>query len=285
MNENKTNINWYPGHMAKTKRLIKENIDLIDVVYEVIDSRIPFSSKIPNIDEFIGDKPRIIIFNKIDLCDLKETEKWMKYYSKKGYKTIALDLEHTFNMTKLINLTDEVMSNINDSRKEKGLLKKKTHVLVVGVPNAGKSTLINRLVGKKAVNVGNKPGVTKDLNWIRINENIELLDTPGILWPKLDEENVALNLATFTAIKEEILPLYDVCEYALRKLHEFYPTILSERYKINEINDDFIETLEAIGRKRGCISRGNEVDYDKVITLIMSDIKQGVIKGVTFDRL
>ena len=285
MNENKTNINWYPGHMAKTKRLIKENIDLIDVVYEVIDSRIPFSSKIPNIDEFIGDKPRIIIFNKIDLCDLKETEKWMKYYSEKGYKTIALDLEHTFNMTKLINLTDEVMSNINDSRKEKGLLKKKTHVLVVGVPNAGKSTLINRLVGKKAVNVGNKPGVTKDLNWIRINENIELLDTPGILWPKLDEENVALNLATFTAIKEEILPLYDVCEYALRKLHEFYPTILNERYKINEINDDFIETLEAIGRKRGCISRGNEVDYDKVITLIMSDIKQGVIKGVTFDRL
>ena len=285
MNENKTNINWYPGHMAKTKRLIKENIDLIDVVYEVIDSRIPFSSKIPNIDEFIGNKPRIIIFNKIDLCDLKETEKWMKYYSEKGYKTIGLDLEHTFNMTKLINLTDEVMSNINDSRKEKGLLKKKTHVLVVGVPNAGKSTLINRLVGKKAVNVGNKPGVTKDLNWIRINENIELLDTPGILWPKLDEENVALNLATFTAIKEEILPLYDVCEYALRKLHEFYPTILNERYKINEINDDFIETLEAIGRKRGCISRGNEVDYDKVITLIMSDIKQGVIKGVTFDRL
>ncbi len=285
MNDNKTNINWYPGHMAKTKRLIKENIDLIDVVYEVIDARIPFSSKIPNIDEFIGDKPRIIIFNKIDLCDLKETEKWMKYYNEKGFKTIGLDLEHTFNMSKLINLTDEVMNEVNESRKDKGLLKKKAHVLVVGVPNAGKSTLINRLVGKKAVNVGNKPGVTKELNWIRINEDIELLDSPGILWPKLDEENVALNLATFTAIKEEILPLYDVCEYALRMLHKYYPNILSERYKINEINDDFIETLEAIGRKRGCIVKGNEVDYDKVITLIMSDIKQGVIKGVTFDRL
>ena len=282
---NKTNINWYPGHMAKTKRLIKENIDLIDVVYEVIDARIPYSSKIPNIDEFIGNKPRIIIFNKIDLCDLKETEKWMNYYNEKDYKTIALDLEHDFNMSKLVSLTDEVMKNINESRIEKGLLKKKTRVLVVGIPNAGKSTLINRLVGKKAVNVGNRPGVTKDLNWIRINENIELLDTPGILWPKLDEENVALNLATFTAIKEEILPLYDVCEYALRTISKYYPDILKERYKIDEINDDFIETLEAIGRKRGCIIKGNEVDYDKVIGIIMSDIKQGVIKGVTFDRL
>ena len=285
MNENKTNINWYPGHMAKTKRLIKENIDLIDVVYEVIDSRIPFSSKIPNIDEFIENKPRIIVFNKIDLCDLKETEKWMRYYNEKGFKTIGLDLEHNFNMSKLINLTDEVMKEVNESRKDRGLLKKKTHVLVVGVPNAGKSTLINRLVGKKAVNVGNKPGVTKELNWIRINDDIELLDSPGILWPKLDEENVALNLATFTAIKEEILPLYDVCEYALRMLFKYYPNILSERYKVDKISDDFIETLETIGRKRGCIVRGNEVDYDKVITLIMSDIKQGVINGVTFDRL
>ena len=285
MNENKTNINWYPGHMAKAKRLIKENLDLIDVVYEVIDARIPFSSKIPNIDEFIGNKPRIIVFNKIDLCDLKETEKWMKLYSEKGYKTIGLDLEHNFNMSKLINLTDEVMNDINLNRENKGLLKKKAHVLVVGVPNVGKSTLINRLVGKKAVNVGNKPGVTKELNWIRINENIELLDTPGILWPKLAEENVAFNLATFTAIKEEILPLYDVCEYAIRKLYEFYPNILNERYKINNVSEDFIETLEAIGRKRGCILKGNEVDYDKVISLIMSDIKQGVIKGVTFDRL
>ena len=188
-------------------------------------------------------------------------------------------------MSKLINLTNELMEEVNNSRKDKGLLKKKTHVLVVGVPNAGKSTLINRLVGKKAVNVGNKPGVTKELNWIRINEEIELLDTPGILWPKIDEENVALNLATFTAIKEEVLPLYDVCEYALRNLLKYYPNTLKERYKIDNISDDFVETLEIIGRKRGCIIKGNEVDYDKVISIIMLDIKQGVIKGVTFDRL
>ena len=285
MNENKRNINWYPGHMAKTKRLISENIDLIDVVYEVIDARIPASSKIPDINNYIGNKPRILIFNKYDLCDQKETSKWMEFYQKEGYKTIAMDLEHNPNMNKLIELTTDIMASETEKRLEKGLLKRKTRVLVVGVPNAGKSTLINRLVGKKAVNVGNKPGVTKELNWIRINDEIELLDSPGILWPKIDTGDVALNLATFTAIKEEVLPIYDVCEYALRKLAEFYPNLLEQRFGITEINEDFIETLEIIGKRRGCLIKGGEIDYDKVIAIIMSDIKQGVIKGVTFDRL
>ncbi|MBQ4634530.1 MAG: ribosome biogenesis GTPase YlqF [Bacilli bacterium] len=281
----KTSINWYPGHMAKTKRLISENIELIDVVYEVIDARIPQSSKIPDLNNYIGDKPRILIFNKIDLCDLKETQKWMDFYQKEGYKTIGMDLEHNPNMNKLIELTSKIMSTENEKRLEKGLLKRKTRVLVVGVPNAGKSTLINRLVGKKAVNVGNKPGVTKELNWIRINDEIELLDSPGILWSKIDTGNVALNLATFTAIKEEILPIYDVCEYALRNLAEYYPDLLEQRFGITEVNEDFIETLEIIGKKRGCLIKGGEVDYDKVIAIIMSDIKQGIIRGVTFDRL
>lgn len=281
----KTSINWYPGHMAKTKRLISENIDLIDVVYEVIDARIPASSKIPDLNNYIGNKPRILIFNKYDLCDQKETSKWMEFYQKEGYKTIALDLEHNPNMNKLIELTIDIMASETEKRLEKGLLKRKTRVLVVGVPNAGKSTLINRLVGKKAVNVGNKPGVTKELNWIRINDEIELLDSPGILWPKIDTGDVALNLATFTAIKEEVLPIYDVCEYALRKLAEYYPSLLEQRFGITEINEDFIETLEIIGKRRGCLIKGGEIDYDKVIAIIMSDIKQGVIKGVTFDRL
>ena len=284
-NENKTNINWYPGHMAKTKRLISENIDLIDVVYEVIDARIPASSKIPDLNNYIGNKPRILIFNKYDLCDQKETSKWMEFYQKEGYKTIALDLEHNPNMNKLIELTTDIMASETEKRLEKGLLKRKTRVLVAGVPNAGKSTLINRLVGKKTVNVGNKPGVTKELNWIRINDEIELLDSPGILWPKIDTGDVALNLATFTAIKEEVLPIYDVCEYALRKLAELYPNLLEQRFGITEVNEDFIETLEIIGKRRGCLIKGGEIDYDKVIAIIMSDIKQGVIKGVTFDRL
>ena len=186
MNENKTNINWYPGHMAKTKRLVKEQLDLIDIVYELVDSRMPYSSKIKDIDDVIKNKPRILIFTKYDLCDKKETEKWIKYYQNKGYKTITLDNSNNSNLKPLLKLTEEVMEPINKKRLEKGLLKKKTRVLIVGIPNVGKSTLLNRLVGKNAQAVGNKPGITKQLNWIRINSDIELLDTPCILWPKFE---------------------------------------------------------------------------------------------------
>ena len=280
----KTSINWYPGHMAKTKRLITENINLIDVVYEVIDARIPVSSKIKDIEQFIKNKPRILIFTKYDLCDKKETNKWVKYYEEKGLKVLAIDLDHTPNLKPLINLTNELMKEKNEKNLTKGLLKRKTRVLVVGVPNAGKSTLINRLVSKKAANVGNKPGVTKNLNWIRINNDLELLDTPGVLWPKIDEDNIAYNLATFTAIKEEILPIDDVVYYILNTLHKFYPNILKERYNLDNV-DDFELSLEIIGKKRGCLVKGGIVDYEKVYSVIMNDIKLGSIKGITFDRL
>jgi len=284
MNENKVNINWYPGHMAKTKRLIGEKLNLIDVIYEVVDARMPYSSKIKDIDSFIKNKPRIIIFNKIDLCDKEETNKWIKYYEEKGYKVISLSLEGNVNLKPLIKLTDELMEEVNQKRENKGMIKRKTRILIVGIPNVGKSTLINRLVGKKAVNVGNKPGVTKNLDWIRINDNMELLDSPGILWPKLDEEKVAFNLASLTAIKEEILPLYDVCEYIINTLYEYYPETLKQRFGITNIDEDFVATLEAIGKKRGCLMRGGEIDYDKVISIIMNEIKSGTIKNITFDR-
>ncbi len=288
MNENqsksshKININHYPGHMAKTKRLIKENLPLIDIVYEVVDSRIPYSSKITDIDEYIKNKPKIIVFTKDDLCDKTETEKWKEYYQREGNKVISMNLEGNANVKPLITLTEKVMEEENKKRIEKGLLKRKARVLVVGVPNVGKSTLINRLSGKKVVNTGNKPGITKNISWIRVNDKIELLDTPGILWPKLTDS--ALNLAALTAIKEEVLPLYDVTEYILRTLEKYYPNILKERYNLDTLHDDIIEDLEEIGKKRGCLISGGEVDYDKVINVIMNDIKLGYVKGITFDR-
>ncbi|MBR3198529.1 MAG: ribosome biogenesis GTPase YlqF [Bacilli bacterium] len=283
-NENKTNINWYPGHMAKAKRLISENIGLIDIVYEVIDARMPYSSKITDVDEYIKNKPKILIMNKADLCDLNETKKWQKYYENKGYKVLLISLEGNANLNSLLDLTDEVLKPSNEKREEKGLIKRKSRVLIIGVPNVGKSTLINRLSGKKVAQIGNKPGVTKGLNWIRVNDKIELLDTPGILWPKLEQKN-ALNLAAFTAIREEILPKFEVATYILETLEKYYKDQLKERYDIEHLDEDIIETIEKIGKKRGCFIKGGEIDYDKVIDLIITDVKNGYIKGITFDRV
>ena len=285
MNENKTNINWYPGHMAKTKRLITENLNLIDIVYEVIDARMPYSSKIVDIENFIKNKPRILIMTKSDLCDMEETKEWIKYYEEKGYHVLACDLNDKKSIPSILKLTDKVLEEKNQKRLEKGLSNRRTRILITGIPNVGKSTLINRLVGKSATNVGNKPGVTKNLNWIRINESLELLDTPGILWPKFENDVVALNLASLTAIKEEVLPIERVVCYIIETLYKYYPNILKERYNIEEIDPEFIEVFETIGRKRGCLIKGGEVDYDRVCNIVINDIKEGYIKGITFDRM
>lgn len=282
MNENKTNINWYPGHMAKTKRLIGEKLNQIDVVYELIDARIPYSSKIVDIDDVIKNKPKILIMTKYDLCDKKETNKWVKHYEKLGYKVLCIEPETKISV--ILNATKELMKEKTESLLEKGIHKKKIRVLIVGIPNVGKSTLINKLVGKKAVTVGNKPGVTKSLDWIRINDEVELLDTPGILWPKFEEKEVAFNLASLTAIKEEVLPVEHVVCYIIDKLYKEYPEILKERYNLLEVDEDYIEAFLTIGKRRGCLVKGGEVDYDKVCTVVLNDIKEGYIKNITFDK-
>ena len=283
----KIQLNWYPGHMAKTKREISEKLNLIDVVYEVVDARMPLSSKIVDINDLIKDKPRIMVMTKYDLCDKTETDKIIKYYESTGYKVIPVDLMNNNNsgVKKIIDATNEIMVGVNNKRKEKGLMPRAGRVLIVGIPNAGKSTLINRLVGKKAAGVGNTPGFTKSLSWIRINKDLELLDSPGILWPKMEDQEAAHVLACLSSIKEEILNIDSIAIFILNKLFELYPEKLEERYGITELDEDYIETYDMIASRRGALSRGGVADYEKVSNIIVRDLKNGYFGDITLDRL
>ncbi len=283
MNENKTNINWYPGHMAKAKREIKEKLDLIDIVYEVVDARMPKSSRIMDLDEIIRSKTRIIIFTKYDMCDKMVTDNYINDYAKK-YTVIKTNLKENSNIVKdIISKTEEILKEINEKRVAKGLSRRSYRALVVGVPNTGKSTLINRLVGRNIQDTGNKAGVTKSVSWVKVNKNIELMDTPGILWPKINDDNIAYNLASLSSIKEEILNKEDVAVYIINFLSQYYPSLLKEKYGVDN-HVDIGEKIEMIGRKRGCLLKGNVVDFEKVYTIIINDLKDGKIGKITFDR-
>ena len=284
MNENKTNINWFPGHMAKTRREISEQLNLIDIVYEVVDARMPLSSKIVDIDDLIKDKPKILVLTKYDLCDKVETDKIVEKYKEMCYNVVTLDLMGG-NVSPLISMTKELMKEINLERSKKGLKERAARVLIMGAPNVGKSTLINRLVGKKSAGVGNTPGFTKNLSWIRIHQDIELLDSPGILWPKIEDQEVAKTLAAFSSIKEEILNKDEIACFILKKLYDYYPEKLKERYGIESLDDEFIEAYEAIGKKRGALSRGGVVDYERVSVIVLQDFKNGAFGPITFDRV
>ena len=278
-------IQWFPGHMAKARREITEKLKLVDMVIEILDARVPLSSRNPMMGEILKDKPTLVLLNKANLADKRETNKWIEYFKNQGIKALDIDLIDGYNVGKIIPSCSEVLSEQIKSAKEKGYSNFKIRALVVGIPNVGKSTFINTLAKRKAAVTGDKPGVTKSQTWIKINNTLELLDTPGILWPKFENEVVAHNLALCGAIKDDILPLDDVISYGLKFMQQYYPNNLNNRYGVTITEEmDLLEIYEVIGRKRNCLLKGNQIDYERVVNLVLFDLRHNKLGAMSYDR-
>ena len=278
-------IQWYPGHMAKTRRMIEENLKLIDVVVEILDARIPFSGRNTNFDDIIKSKPRLILMNKFDLADKELTNQWINHFEKQGIKVIPISCSTGFGVNKVILEAKSVIADRIQKDKEKGLTRS-LKLMMVGIPNVGKSSLINRLAGKASTITGDRPGVTRGKQWIRLKDGVELLDTPGILPPKFEDEQVAKNLAYTGAIKDNIINIELLSYSLLEYLRDNYPAELMARYKLENIeNMEGYELLEYVGKKRGFVISGGEIDTERAANMLMDELRSAKIGNITLEKV
>ncbi|MFU8786551.1 MAG: ribosome biogenesis GTPase YlqF [Candidatus Izemoplasmataceae bacterium] len=278
-------IQWYPGHMAKTKRLIKEKLKHIDVVFELLDARAPLSSQNPLIHDITSKKPRLILLNKADLADQKILSRWEKYFQKQGHYVLKINSLSGMNVQKIAPTAKLMIQDVYEKEKSRGRLERPVRAMILGIPNVGKSTLINSLVSKRVTKVGDIAGITKHLQMIRIHEDLELLDTPGILWPKFEDQEVGFKLALLGSIKDHILPLDDIVIYGFKFLNKYYKEAFEARYDITVDIDDIGKIFDDIGIKRGCLRKGGEVDYDRVIDMFLQDFRHMHFGQIMLDRL
>lgn len=281
------NIQWFPGHMAKTRRLITENLKLVDVIIELLDARIPYSSRNPEINSLVNNKPRLVAFNKSDLADDKISQQWVKWYADQGIKCILINSINGKGLNEVKARARELMSEKIERDRAKGKLFTPVRTMIVGIPNVGKSSFINKIVGKASAVTGDRPGVTRGKQWIRINSEIELLDTPGILWPKFEDQEVGMNLAFTGAIKDDIMDIATVAMELLVRLSKTYPNELCTRFKLEpKILEDIesLELLETVARKRGCIISKGQIDYSRISAIILDEFRGGKIGRITLEK-
>lgn len=273
---------WYPGHMTKARRQMQEDIKLIDLVIELVDARIPLSSRNPDIDELGRQKARLILMNKADLANEKQTAAWTEYFRKKGWFVVKLDARSRTGMKTITNVIAEACREKTERDRKRGIKNRPIRAMVVGIPNVGKSTFINTYAGKACAKTGNKPGVTKGKQWIKLNKNVELLDTPGILWPKFEDQQVGLFLALTGSIKDEILNIDELSLELIRILKENYKGVLAARYGVEEEQNP-PELLAQIAENRNCVKKGNEPDYSKAAALVIDEFRSGRLGNITLE--
>ena len=276
------NIQWYPGHMTKAKRAMKEDVKLVDLVIELVDARAPLASRNPDIDSLAAGKGRVILLNKADLASEKANAVWITYFESQGFQVMKIDARAKATLKQLNALIQEACKEKIERDRRRGILNRPVRAMVVGIPNVGKSTFINALAGKACAKTGNKPGVTKGKQWIRLNKNVELLDTPGILWPKFEDQTVGLRLAFIGSIKDEILNTEELGGELIRFLVQSYPGVLQEKYDVSE-SQDIYACLEEIAKNRHCLVRGSELDMEKAARLLLDDFRNGRIGRITLE--